>query len=74
MGKHVDRAVGGKTVEVGKTPKFENTKAYKELVKQIGVLEGVVETLAEKVEGLNGKVEAIVGTLTTATVEDKPTE
>lgn len=67
MGKHVDRAVGGKVVEAGKTPKFENTKAYKELVKQIGVLEGAVEILAEKVE-------AIVGTLATAPAEDKPAE
>ncbi len=74
MGKHVDRAVGGKVVETGKTPKFENTKAYKELVKQIGALEVVVVNLAEKVEDLNGKVEAIVGTLATATAENKPAE
>lgn len=72
MGKHVDRAVGGKVVETGKTPKFENTKAYKELVNQIGILEGVAETLAGKVEELNGKVEAIVGALPTTKTE--PTE
>ena len=72
MGKHVDRAVGGKVVETGKAPKFENTKAYKELVKQIGILEGVVETLAGKVEELNDKVEAIVGALPITKTE--PTE
>lgn len=72
MGKHVDRAVSGKVVETGKTPKFENTKAYKELAKQIGILEDAIKVLTEKVEELNGEVEAIVGALPTAKTE--PTE
>lgn len=54
MGKHVDRALGGKVV-VAKPAniKIENQKAFKELVEKVGTLELALQELIDKINAVN---------------------
>lgn len=60
MGKHVDRAVGGKTVEAkpAKSVDIQKVKAFKDLTAKVETLEGVVEQLADKIEAIIGAIPA----------------
>lgn len=60
MGKHVDRAVGGKTVDtkLAKSVDIQKVKAFKDLTAKVETLEGIVEQLADKIEAIIGAIPA----------------
>ena len=54
MGRHVDRALGGKVVVTKPANiKIENQKAFKELVEKVGTLELALQELTDKINAVN---------------------